>query len=202
MSKYGSIREVIEEVFKDGKPHNLLEVREACKLRGIDMKSDNNAVHNVMFNCKKSGYLEKTGIKGEYIRAAQDKKDEKSQNIQNNKGIDLNWDEFFVLEPEKGKYVELKITISEKGEIRLNTRLQKEIDSNDIEIIFSKNYKIILLNPNTGKGHKFTKAGTTKNRECITMLRKLRIPFPITYVVEWSEHYQMWKGELKIDLKK
>ena len=202
MSNYGCIKEVVEDVFKDDRPHKLSDVRIACKTRGINLTSDDNSIHNIIFYFKKRGYLENTGVKGEYVRVGSYKKEENEQILYNEKEVDLDWSEFFVLEPEKGKYMEHRITFNEKGEIRLNSSLQKKINSNDIQIILSKNLKTILLNPGTGKGHRFTKAGTTKNREYLNFLRKLKIAFPIVYVVKWDEHYQMWKGDLKIEPKK
>lgn len=117
-------------------------------------------------------------------------------------GREIDWNEFFVLKPQKSRLNERKIIISDKNEIRLNSGLQNAIQSRNIELIFSKNYKLVLLNPEQENGHKFTKAGITKNREIVEMFRKLKIPFPVTYIVEWDEEYQMWKGELKTESKK
>ena len=78
----------------------------------------------------------------------------------------------------------------------------KHIDSNEIELIFSKKCDLILLNPGKKTGHKFTKAGTTKNKEIVEHLRKQKVPFPAVYTVNWDEKYNMWKGELHIECKK
>ena len=94
------------------------------------------------------------------------------------------------------------MTITEKGELRLNSKLHKNIPDKNIELIFSNDYRTILLNPDGENAHVFTKAGTTKNHDLTEAFCKMKIKFPVTYHVNWNEEYQMWKGRLEISDKK
>jgi len=203
MRKYEQIRKVIEELYKDRQAHHLDEMREKCRECGIDIEADKNAVNNVVFKMKKENYLKNSERKGEYELVAGNKKAEEPVVKKPVKAAaQIDWNEFFVLKPETDRLNGMKISISEKGELRLNSRLQKEVGSQEIELIFSKNYKVVLLNPNGKNSHRFTKAGTVKNREIVELLRKLKISFPVIYSVNWDERYQMWKGQVNTESRK
>lgn len=115
------------------------------------------------------------------------------------KYIDL--DNFVLLEPKSARSQEMRVSIVEKGEIRLNTLLMNTINTRKIEIFISKDCRKIILNPNGARSHKFTKAGTAKNDEIVTVLKKLKIKFPITYNVEWNEQAAIYEGKINVSNK-
>lgn len=207
MTKYMQIQTVIERMFQDGKSHDIKEVRSQCAAAGIDVFSDKNAVNNVIFKMKKSGYLQNGEEKGVYWLTSENrpekgtepgaKEEEKEAPLPR-----LDWNRFFVLKPQSRQYQEMKLVIHPKGEIRLNAHLQKKLQNRRIEIILSKDYQYILLNPQGANAHEFTKAGTVKNREIVELLKKARIPLPVSYRVYWSEQYDMWEGKIEISEKK
>ena len=203
MGKYAQIRVIIEELFADNRRHEIGEIRKKGVERGVDIASDSNAISNILFQMKSKGFLRSTGNIGEYERTVSTQEIAVTARKASCAAHDqVDWNEFFVLNPPVGPYSDMRVTCTEKGEIRLNSKLYKAIGTNEIELIFSKNYKTMLLNPARGNCHRFTKAGTAKNREMTGLLKKQKLVFPVTYVVEWDENYQMWRGNLKIENKK
>lgn len=217
MKKCEQIRKVAEGIFEDRKSHNLNEIREKCRDLNIDLESDKNALSNVIFKMKKDKRIRSTGEKGVYelmpLTEMEDDKAEDSQEYMlefpsktkvesKSKSLNLNWEDFFVLKPNTTRLQEMRVTITEKGEIRFNSLLHKNLTNRKIQIIFSKDYRTVLLNPEGEDAHIFTKAGTTKNRMLIEIFRKMKIKFPVGYIVNWDEKYEMWKGKLDITDKK
>lgn len=220
MKKYEQIRKVAEGIFEDQKSHNLNEIKEKCRDLDIDLESDKNAISNVVFKMKKEKRIRPTGEKGVYelmpLTEMENNKAEDSQEFMpeypsktklenrgsRGKSLNLNWEDFFVLKPNTIRLQEMRVTITEKGEIRLNSLLHKNLPNKKIQIIFSKDYRTVLLNPEGEDAHIFTKAGTTKNRMLIEVFRKMKIKFPVGYIVNWDEKYEMWRGKLDITDKK
>ncbi|RZS94144.1 hypothetical protein [Cuneatibacter caecimuris] len=116
--------------------------------------------------------------------------------------LKLDWEKFFVLKPQNRRNQEKRITITKEGELRLNSMLQKEIQSRKIEIIMSRDCRTILLNPQGKNAHDFTKAGTIKNTDLTELLSRLKLAFPVFYKVTWDQEMKLWKGELDIPDKK
>lgn len=197
MTKYMQIQTVIEEMFQDGKSHHIKEVRSQCADAGIDVFSDKNAVNNVIFKLKKNGYLCNGEEKGVYLLTGGDKAGRKEAPLP-----PLDWNRFFILKPQERRCQEMKLIVHPEGEIRLNSHLQKKLQNRRIEIIMSKDYQFILLNPQGANAHEFTKAGTVKNREIVELFKKARIPLPVSYRIYWNEQYRMWEGKIEIPEKK
>lgn len=193
MTKREQIQNVIEKLFQDGRPHSTREIFAQCVEEGIDMISDTNAANNVVFKLKESGYLKKEKEKGVYVLAQQENSDEKEETSLPR----LNWDKFFVLEPQGRRVQDMKMVIHPTGELRLNSHLQKHIQDRRIEIIMSKDYQSVLLNPQGANAHVFTKAGTARNRGIVELLKKAKIPLPASYLICWNEQYKMWEGKLE-----
>ena len=183
--------------------------------------SDRNVISNVIFRMKKNNILCSTGTKGVYklmsLAQVEDQRDNLMQDNakeqvplctqdiylgSNSKLENLNWDDFFILKPNNARHQEMRLTITEKGEIRLNTQLNKNMPNRKVQIIFSKDYRTVLLNPSEDDAHIFTKAGTTKNRGIVQVFQKLKLKFPVGYIIKWDENYKMWCGELDISDKK
>lgn len=217
MKKYEQIRIALEGIFEDRKSHDLNEIREKCRELDIDLESDKNAISNVLFKMKKDKCIRSTGEKGVYelmpLTEMENTKTEASQEYMpeypskielesRGKSLNLDWEDFFVLKPNTTRFQEMRVTITEKGEIRFNSLLHKNLPNRKIQIIFSKDYRTVLLNPEGEDAHIFTKAGTTKNRMLIEVFRKMKIKFPVGYIVNWDEKYEMWKGKLDITDKK
>lgn len=213
MNRYRQIKGVVEEIYRDGAKHNLDEVRERCRELKIDVDSDKNSVNAAVFKLKRAGYLEFAGEKGTYRltkkeeaemkdKKMEDKKtegqaDEKEEDSRRENDLPaLDWNHFFVVMPQPRRNQEMKFSVTQDGEIRLNASLQKEIKSRKIEIIMYDNYKMCYLNPQGKNAHEFTKAGIAKNAELARKLACLGQEYPIVYRVAWDDKYRLWRGDL------
>lgn len=217
MSATQQTKEMIMELMKDKKIHTIQEFNQMVAEKGIVTNKNSCIVHNVLFRLKKDGYIESTGITGEYILGTpggkqsqtgakpEEEKTAKAvpteEKPRTSKPINLNMDKYMLLSPQNTKYQELKISVFEMGELRMNAALTNAIKNKKIEIFLSKDYRSIILNPDGPNAHEFTKAGTVKNREIVTLLKKLRIPFPIVYLVTWNEELSAWEGKLNVSAK-
>lgn len=203
MRLFEQVMEAAEQIFEDGEGHTVREIREKCELKGIPVKGDKNIVNNVLTGMKRRGLIQNGEAKGLYVplpekTGIEETSVKERKELAKVREANLDWNRFFVLKPDSGRCQEMKLSITEKGEIRLNSRLQKEIPEKEIEIIFSKDYKTVLLNPGGRNSHVFTKAGTTRNRGVAEVFAKMKIEFPVFYMVEWNAEYAMWLGKLKL----
>lgn len=202
MTKYEQIANVIGEILEDGQEHAIEEFRIKCKETGIDLETNKNIISNVVFSLKKKGEVKEGKSRGTYLRMEeQTLNDRKKERDESNNSLELDWNKYFVLMPQDTRYHEKKLTITEKGEIRLNSLLQRSIKSKTVEFIFSKDYKEVIINENGKNPHKLTKAGTAKNHEIVERLKKIKIKFPISYTISWDEMLGMWKGAINISNK-
>lgn len=200
MRQYQMIRKIVLEVMKSGNSYTAEDLEKVCKDNGILLEKGRSPIYNVMYQLKRKGEVISDGLGG-YLLANCEKKDEKieehvtkkEENImQQNHQINLNG--FSLLEPENSREQEKKIQVTEKGEIKLNSSLRNAIKTQDIEIYVSNNGNELLLNVNGKNNCHFTKSGMTRNRKMASIISKNGTTFPVTYVVEWSEKYKMWRG--------
>lgn len=198
MKKSEQIADVIEEILNDGKEHSVKEFKEKCKNEGINLGANENAVSNVLFKMKKEGKICAGIEKGYYVKEKPDEEEIESTENENEKQGKIDWNKYFVLMPQNLRCNEKKITITEKGEIRLNSALHKEIQSKTIEFIFSNDCKEVILKLDGKNPHKITKAGTTKNREIVEKLKNIGIKFPVSYGMKWDEEIAMWRGKVDV----
>lgn len=202
MRQNEKIADIIEEILSDGEEHSVKEFKEKCKSDGIDLETNKNVVNNILLKLKKQEKICAGAERGKYKIGKEDNENEENDvdrtKDKNEKQKKIDWSKYFVLMPQKLRYNEKKITITEKGEIRLNSALHKEMQSKAIEIIFSNDCKEVILNLNGENPHKITKAGTTKNGVIVEKLKKIGIKFPIFYEVKWDEEIAMWKGVLHV----
>lgn len=213
MKLFDQVAAFTEQLFKDEQPHSVREIRERCQEHGLPVKSDRNIINNVLASLKRRGLIENGTEKGIYIpvleqtppkeiASSSENPSESPHILPQEQAADLDWNRFFILKPDYGRAQAMRVSITEKGELRLNSKLQKEIHCQKIEIIFSKDYKTLLLHPNGTHSHTFTKAGTIKNPGLVEPFTKMKLKFPVTYLVKWSDKYHMWMGTLEIPLKK
>lgn len=215
MSKYSESREVAYQLYKDGKVHSIKEVRAVLAAHGIVEKKNGNMISNILFQLKKEGIIKMCETKGDYILADSAGDVIPTENeIYADESVstemvktsvvkpNINMDDFIVIKPQKPRQPELKVTIIEAGEIRLNSALHKCISSQRIAVYLSKDLRKMILCSNGEDAMEFTKAGTAKNREITEILREKRIPFPASFTVKWNEDYGAWEGILNISPKK
>lgn len=214
MGTYDEIYRVIDGLFLDKKEHSIQEIRTLCEQQGI-LLSDRNAVNNVVHKLKVRNRLE-PGSEKSFYRIPEQGPDQEPQEggqkpakrtafsgIQTGEKADgIDWNRFFVLEPQSRQALEKRFTLNQKGEIRFNSNLTKAVSSRKLELIVSRDCRTILLNPAGPQAHEFTKAGTTRNQALADMLAKMRLSFPVTYTVRWDEGCEMWRGDINISPKK
>lgn len=210
MSATQRTKELVIKLMKDGKVHKTSEIYDMALEKHIIRTRKTNIIQNVVYQLKKDGYIRSTGYVGEYILAnagddfkeevvVQEKIVQERQEKKNQAKI--NSDKYVLLQPQRARLPEMKISIVDKGELRLNATLMNKIKTRKIEIFLSKDYHNIILNPDGPNAHEFTKAGTAKNREIVAMLKKLRVSFPVVYTVLWNDENGVFEGEINIPAK-
>lgn len=212
-TKAFKIRELTLELLGDGKVHTTKEIMDIAIEKEIILDKKTDVVYNVLFHMKKNGLIVAGPDKSQYIIGNVDgvekdkvkkrtiKKEAEEEKEQKVSMLNLDKDRFSLLQPSPSRYSKMIFTVKENGELKMNGALMSKIKDREIEIFISKDLRTIILNPAGVNTHKFTKAGITKNREIVSMLKKLKIRFPITYAVSWSESVGAWEGVLEVNEK-
>ena len=197
------VQQVIYEIMSDSLPHTLKEVRERCKDVGLDMNGKDGTLYTLAHRLKQSGKIRSTGEKGTYILAAETECAKKGSSTERDKQETAEkaseWDQADVLWPDEKNDGELRVSINDKGEIRLNKAFLKKIETKTVAIRFNNNYKVILLREMlSGDGvYKCTNGGIIRNKRIVSELKKRNFQFPVTYVVVWDEKERFWRGSLR-----
>ncbi|MCU6762760.1 Uncharacterised protein [uncultured Roseburia sp.] len=224
MVKNQIVRDILEDVLKDGRIHESREIKERCEAAGLRLIDKNqNLVYNVIHHMRKKGYVITSPEKGFYrmenykqmkqnasenivVTGTKDKGDQKESDRKaeevprvSDAKNKIDWSNFFVLEPARKQQDELRVSVTSKGCINLNSKLQQKVSNNKFEIILSRDCRAMLLNPNGEIMHTFTKAGTATNREILSLLEAKKIKLPAYYIMEWNEELNMWSGILSED---
>ncbi|MCI8852990.1 MAG: hypothetical protein HFI31_10135 [Lachnospiraceae bacterium] len=110
-------------------------------------------------------------------------------------------DRYFVLKPQKTGTQEPKLSVLERGELKLNKVLRRELPDQKIRILMSRDYRNLVLEPGGKDAHQFTKAGIAKNVQIVELLRKAKLTFPVVYRMSWNENTQVWEGRIQVDSK-
>lgn len=106
--------------------------------------------------------------------------------------IDLSGFELFEPTPRKTNILALSIT--SRGEIRLNERLLKEFPARKFALLISKNGKEFLLNPEQEPAFHFTVNGVRKDVKLSQYLVQVGIDLPARYEFSWNKACGMWHG--------
>ena len=202
------VQKIIYEVMGDYLPHTLEEVRKKCEESGIEMKEKNRALNTVVHRMKQNGKIRSTGQKGTYIlekdldklkQESHREEKKKEENLQKEEKESSEWDRASILWPDEKTYGELRVTINEKGEIRLNETFRKKLKTDMVAVRFGNDYCVILLKEQqAGDGvYQYTKAGIIRNRGIVEKLKKRKIQLPASYTVTWNDKEKFWRGELK-----
>lgn len=207
------IREVVLELLSDGKVHSTREIMECTVAKGLITDRNTDVVYNALFHMKRKGLIMSGPEKAQYISGCVDRvQNNKMQDCTNKNNvlkeskvvvstINLDPQKYSLLQPMPGRYSRMTLMVKENGELRMNGTLMKKIRERNIEIFISKDLRNIVLNPSGTNTHKFTKAGTTKNREIVSMLKRVKIKLPVFYVVTWNDSIGAWEGILDISEK-
>lgn len=208
-TKASIIRELTLELLKDGKIHPAKEIVDIAVKRKVVSATNVEPVYNILFHMKRKGMIMAGPEKAQYVLENVGdgiKTSEKQDLIRMEKAksisvINLNSDDYTLLKPLPAKYNRMIFTVKENGEMKMNSTLMNKIKEREIEIFISKDSRTIVLNPLGSYTHKFTKAGTAKNKEIVSVLKRLRLKFPICYVVDWNESIGAWEGKMDISDK-
>ena len=109
-------------------------------------------------------------------------------------------DKMTKLEPPKRWYEEMAISITEGGWLALNSRLQKDLEEDDvvqISIYASEDYKTLLICQEQVPVFTFGKTGRIKYPELAHLLEKKGYRIPARYVVEQSPNEKEWIARLQ-----
>lgn len=192
MSKNERIKNIIEEILSDRKEHSINEFKEKCEIDGVGLEVNKNAISNVLFNLKNDGIISSGIEMGSYRMGKADNSD--TQNINNDDLKKIDWNNYFVLKPERLSSNEKRVSITERGEIRLNSILYREIHTKAIEFIFSNDCNELILNLDGKNTYKIPKSGIIKNKEIVQKLKKIGVEFPVSYKMKWDKDIDMWRG--------
>lgn len=202
------VQQIIYEIMNDRLPHTLKEVRERCKDAGIDVNGKDGTLYTLVHRLKQNGKIRSTGEKGTYILASETEcakedrsteKDKQENAAQETAEKVSEWDRADILWPDEKNDGGLRVSINDKGEIRLNKAFLRKIETKTVAIRFNNNYKVILLREMlSGDGvYKCTNGGIIRNRRIVSELKKRNFQFPVTYVVIWDEKEKFWRGSLR-----
>lgn len=108
---------------------------------------------------------------------------------------------FISLIPEQ-KVFPKYLYVHSDGRLILNSTLNREIKSREIEIKINNNCRKIALIPNGDKNHRFTKNGTTRNVQLVRILTTKKIQIPAAFKMELDTESGVWIGELDKNIKR
>lgn len=202
------VQKIIYEVMGDYLPHTLEEVRKKCKESGVEIKEKSKALNTVVYRMKKDGKIRSTGQKGTYIlekkldelkQESHKGEKQKVEKTQKETKENSEWERASILWPDEKTYGELRVTINDKGEIRLNETFRKRLNTDRVAVRFGNGYYVILLKEQQkGDGvYQYTKAGIIRNRGIVKKLKERKIQLPASYTVMWNDKEKFWRGELK-----
>lgn len=184
VSKLSQVKNIILEILSDGMEHTSDEMRSRINKEGIELDKKCSTLRTAIYQLRNNGTEIYSRDRGIY--QIKEKSTEEYYPIL--KG-------FTTLIPEK-KISPKYVYIHADGSIILNGKLNKEINSRQIEIRINNNGKKLALIPDGKNNHKFTKNGSTKNIGLLKELKNKHIGVPVTYAIELDKDSGIWIGEL------
>ena len=107
---------------------------------------------------------------------------------------DIDFTHFELFEPTPRQTATLALSISSRGEIRLNEKLLSEFPSRKFALLLSKDGKELLLDAGREPAIHLTANGVRKDIELSKRLVRLGINLPARYQFSWNENYNVWHG--------
>lgn len=184
VSKLSQVKNIILEVLSDGMEHTSDEMRSRINKEGIELDKKCSTLRTAIYQLRNNGTEIYSRDRGIY----QIKEKSMEEYYPIFKG-------FTTLMPEK-KISPKYVYVHADGSIILNGKLNKEINSRQIEIRINNNGKKLALIPDGKNNHKFTKNGSTKNIGLLKELKNKHIGVPVTYAIELDKDSGIWIGEL------
>jgi len=184
VSKLSRVKNIVLEVLSDGMEHTSDEMRSRISEEGIELDKKCSTLRAAIYQLRNNGTEIYSRDRGIY--QIKEKNTEECYPIL--KG-------FTTLMPEK-KISPKYVYVHADGSIILNGKLNKEINSRQIEIRINNNGKKLALIPDGKNNHKFTKNGSTKNIGLLKEFRSKHIGVPATYAMELDKNSGIWIGEM------
>ena len=166
ISKTAKTKSIILDLLSDGMEHTSDEMRSRLREEGIEVDKQSSTLKMAIYQLRVNGSEIYSRDRGVYQL-----KEEKKQAM---------LAEFITLMREE-KNTSYYTYIHTDGNIVLNGKLNREIDSRQIEIKITNDGMKIALIPNGEKNHRFTKSGKTKNMELLKRLKSNHISVPTAY---------------------
>ena len=198
MSSTQIAKSFIMNLLADGLVHCSQEIYESAKEDGVISDKKRSAINNALYQLKKEKLIKNGKTNREY-KLVKGRKIEKEKicaesDTQKKK---MDWERYVLLEPSSNKQQEPRVRINDKGEIRLNKVLIKKLETNRVELFFSKDYRAIRLVPNGSHSHVLSSNGTVRNKTIVSELEKHKLHFPVIYIVDWNEEIDVYEGIIK-----
>lgn len=184
VSRLSTVKKIVIESLEDGKEHTSEEIKSNIQNAGIELDSKSSVLRTAIYQLRASGMEIYSRDRGIY----QVKKKEKQKS-------NSSFSDFIVLKPERRNISEY-VYVHEDGRIVLNGKLNMKIGERLIEIRISKDGKTIVLLLNGANSHKFTKSGSTQNKEIITILKTKKISLPAKYEMRFDSENGVWMGSV------
>ena len=184
-SRLSQVKRIVLELLADGEEHTSDDIRRCIRDAGIELDQRSSVMRTAVYQLKKSGteiYSRDRGVYQLREKSAEEKKDSLL-------------DGFTVIMPCQ-KNVSRYVYIHSDGSVRINSALNREMKSQQIEIRISDTGKQLALIPDGDNSHKFTKTGQTKNMEIVKRLKGNHINIPAAYEMELDRDSGIWIGEL------
>ena len=196
MGKYKSVREIIRETVKDGRPHTAEEFEKNCEKNGIYMHKDRGPIYNVVYQLKQKGEIISDGENGYIATSRSGIQEDITCSELPTVECQVDLSEFEVVKPAIRKKTKQVVSVLENGDIALNGALVKALNVRMIEIHIKKDCGQLLLIPDGKEKIDIGKNNRFKNYEIYERLRARKVKLPIYYVGEWNSDKGFWLGDL------
>ena len=182
MSNIAKVKNIVMAVLSDYEEHTTEEFRKSIQKEGIRIDEKSSALRTAIYQLRNNGINIDSRERGIY-------------QLSRGENMSKCLEGFVLLKPEV-RFDKRYVYVHADGKIVLNGKLNNDIKSRKIEIRTSVDCEKMVLIIDGENAHKFTKSGSTINKEFIKRLSRKKIGFPITYEMN-REGNNMWMGEIK-----
>ena len=89
-----------------------------------------------------------------------------------------------------------KLTISDDGIMKLNSTFVNATKERRFAVAFAKDFERVILVSECEEEIRFSKNGTTRDRDISNKIAHLGFDMPLTYIMKWDEERKLWQGKL------
>lgn len=192
-SKQQTIKELILELLKDGKPRQVREIYDYLDQKGIYIDRESSALRTALHALKNEFDSMKNPEKGVYVW----EENKSRKNFEREYSYDFS--DFVTVHPSTKRNAELVVSIMPDGTFAVNTHLLNCLSENKAEVKIKNDGSQLVLIADGKESIKFGKNGRIKNYEILKKLQMLKKKLPVYYVGEWNAESGIWIGNISTD---